>query len=47
MINRRHFLKGASLFTLGSLVACNGNKGCSGEEKTIVTDLEKNVNKNI
>ena len=47
MINRRHFLKGASLFTLGSLVACNGNKGCSGDEKTIVTDLEKNVNKNI
>ena len=47
MINRRHFLKGASLLTLGSLVACNGKNGYLGNEKTTATDLDKVVNKNI
>jgi hypothetical protein len=45
MINRRHFLKGASLLTLGSLVACNGKNGYLGNEKTTATDLDKVVNK--
>jgi len=46
MINRRHFLKGASLFTLGSLVACDGKKSITGLEKN-AAELNETVNKNI
>ena len=48
MINRRNFLKGASLFTLGGLVACNSNGGNAVAEKTVAGAASGvKANKNI